>query len=1350
MKIRRYGRVRTDALLFPLSLVPLIVIAQYNFLLFHSLVELYSIIVAGAVFMVALNARRYARNDFLLFLGVSYLFVALIDLLHTLSYEGMGVFAGDSANMPTQFWIAARYVQAISLLLAPLFLSRRIRVSVAVLVYACVVSVLISAILHDNLVAHSPLSFPDCLVDGRLTPFKRVSEFVICALLVAAIAFLYARRSLLDHRVALLLGLSIGATIGSELVFTLYTSPHDSVNMLGHLMKVIAFFMVYRALVRGGLARPFETLFRDLKKNEEALRHESGFTSAVLDTARALVVVLDRDGRIVRFNRACEEATGYTSSEVLGRVWWDLVVSPEEVEGVRTTFSQLTEGQFPNTHENYLFSKNGARHLISWHNSCLVAPDGSVEHVIGTGIDVTAQREIERSLRESETRYRIVADNTYDWEFWYGPDGRMQYVSPSCARITGYPAEAFLANEKLLLELTHPEDRDVIKEHQDIAFRGDAPHELEFRIIRKDGAVRWIGHVCRPVHDDQGAFLGLRGSNRDITDKKRREAEQALSREKINVLIDASASIVAASELDDVLMHIAEGARMIADARLSIAGHGFNNGQFRVGASSRFGGDSCPDLRSFSVERGGVYVGLLTEHESIRLTDMALREHPRWWGLPDGHPPLRGLLGARLVNAAGDPIGVIMVSDRASGDFSEEDEALMRQLAHISSLALQHIDARAEAEKRAAEAEEGSRFLHALMEHVPEGLAIADADDFRLRLVSRFGEALIPRAPGEAITDLVEEWQLNWRHVQMDATRPRHAVPPLVRAIRNGETVTNEEWVTQMPDGSLVHCLCNAAPIRDASGAVTGGIVTWRDVTDRVGMVQALRESEERERARAAELQAIMDAVPAVVWIAHDPESRTITGSRASYELLNMPYGVNLSKTAPPGEAPDHFRVFAGGREIAPRDLPVQRAAREGLVLRDVELDVVFDDGTTKRIFGHATPLKDGRGRPRGAVAAFIDISDRVAAEEERRRLTAILEATSDLVSFSDPSGKILYLNAAAREALGIPADADLQELNLAQAYPPEARHIIEEEAMPVAASKGSWRGETVIRSRRGQRTPVSEVLIAHKDDSGEIRYFSTVARDITERKLAEESLKRVAQELARSNAELEQFAYVASHDLQEPLRMITGYLQLISRRYKGQIDKDADEFIDYAVEGSRRMQQLITDLLAYSRVGTRGKALQPTELGRVLESALANLRHAVESSGAAVTSEPLPVVQGDSVQLIQLLQNLIGNAIKFRRNGIPPRIHVSAQEEDGTWHVRVQDNGIGMDRQYWQRVFIIFQRLHTRESYPGTGIGLAICQKIVERHGGRIWVESESGAGSTFHFTLLPVSSSHHEERNG
>lgn len=264
-----------------------------------------------------------------------------------------------------------------------------------------------------------------------------------------------------------------------------------------------------------------------------------------------------------------------------------------------------------------------------------------------------------------------------------------------------------------------------------------------------------------------------------------------------------------------------------------------------------------------------------------------------------------------------------------------------------------------------------------------------------------------------------------------------------------------------------------------------------------------------------------------------------------------------------------------------------------------------------------------------------------------------------------------------------------------------------------------------------------------------EVEFLTALARQVAvaihnsrlfeETKRAEAALANKVDELRRSNAELQEFAYVASHDLQEPLRMVASYTNLLAKRYQKNLDADADEFISYAVSGVARMQKLIDDLLMYSRLGTRGKKFEWTDCEVVLCDTLVDMKPTIEMSGAVITHDPLPTVMADDTQLAQLFQNLIGNAVKFRRDE-PPVVHVSAHKNGKEWFFYVKDNGIGIDPKYAEKIFLIFQRLHGREEYPGTGIGLAICKRIVERHGGRIWVESELGKGATFCFTL-PVS---------
>jgi PAS domain S-box-containing protein len=358
-------------------------------------------------------------------------------------------------------------------------------------------------------------------------------------------------------------------------------------------------------------------------------------------------------------------------------------------------------------------------------------------------------------------------------------------------------------------------------------------------------------------------------------------------------------------------------------------------------------------------------------------------------------------------------------------------------------------------------------------------------------------------------------------------------------------------------------------------------------------------------------------------------------------------------------------------------------------------------------------------------------------AEAAEAKFRGLLESAPDSVVIVGSAGRIEIVNRqtellfgyARAEMLGQPVEL-LMPVRFQRHHERQRDEFIgDPHTRPMGVGL-----ELYGRRKDGTEFPV-EISLSPMRTDGQL-LITAIVRDTTERKASEEQLKATAADLARSNAELEQFAYVASHDLQEPLRMVASYTQLLKRRYHGQLDSDADEFIEFAVDGARRMQDLINDLLAYSRVGTRALQFAPTDTGQLVDQVTADLAAAIADSGGRIEHADLPVVLADATQLRQLFQNLLANAIKFHGERTPA-VHITAQLDGNMWTFAVRDNGIGIEPQYLDRVFVLFQRLHTRAEYPGTGIGLSICKKIVERHGGRIWIESVPGEGTTFRFTL-------------
>ncbi|MBS2008021.1 MAG: PAS domain S-box protein [Cyanobacteria bacterium SZAS TMP-1] len=355
---------------------------------------------------------------------------------------------------------------------------------------------------------------------------------------------------------------------------------------------------------------------------------------------------------------------------------------------------------------------------------------------------------------------------------------------------------------------------------------------------------------------------------------------------------------------------------------------------------------------------------------------------------------------------------------------------------------------------------------------------------------------------------------------------------------------------------------------------------------------------------------------------------------------------------------------------------------------------------------------------------------------EEGLRL--VIEAAPSGMIMVDEAGKIALVNSLVEHLFGYTREELLgQSIDILVPAATRAKHVEHRAsffANPKTRAMGSGR-DLYGQRKDGTKLPV-EIGLNPLITGGE-RFVLASIVDISARRLGEALLQEKLLELQRSNEDLQQFAYVCSHDLQEPLRVISNYTQLIAKRYSGKVlDQSADEFLEFTVDASKRMQGLIDDLLMYSRVQTKGQEFAATDCKQVVEDALANLKVALDESKAIINCGPMPTVKGDARQLVQVFQNLIANAVKFKSEATP-QLDISSRDDGKFWLFEVRDNGIGLDLKYAERIFVIFQRLHTRELYSGSGIGLSVCKKIIERHGGRIWVESTPGQGASFLFTL-------------
>ncbi len=1030
--------------------------------------------------------------------------------------------------------------------------------------------------------------------------------------------------------------------------------------------------------IAGGQIVVFVRDITERKRAEEALRRSEAYLAEAQRLSHTGSWAFDlAGGKYVYVSEECFRIFGLDAQEGLpNREAVSRLIHPEDWDRVNGDFEKLLREKVDNSSEFRIVLPDGTVKHIQAIRHPVLNSAGDVVRIVGTTIDMTERKRVEEERRQSAERFRAIADYTFDWENWIGVDGKLLWVNPAVERITGYSVGECTAMPDFPIPIVAEADRETVARHIREAVQGSSRNDFEFRVRHKDGHLAWVAASWQPIYDSRGARLGHRSSIRDIAERKQAQEKMRQQEMELRRVLDVTPQLVAVYGPDKERLYA-----------------------------------NRPTLDYFGVT--------LEEWQSI--------SDPFWVF----HPDDRERVAKDVYTGAASDVphefeARLRRKDGTYRWFLFRDNPLRDEQGRITRWYLSATDI--EDRKRAEEALQRSEVY------------LAEA-----QRLSHTGSWAFDLASGKFVY-ASEECIRMYEHDAQEGLPTREATFRLIHpedrdSVQGGfekslreKVDTSSEFRLVLPSGQVKHVQTIRHPVLNEAGDVVELVGTTIDITEHKRAEEALRLAGVYNRSL---IEASLDPLVTI-----DKQGK-ISDVNAATEIATGYTRDELIGT----DFSNYFTEPEKARAV------YQQVFDRGFV-RDYELEIRDWNGEITPVLYNASVYRDDTGNVIGVFAAARDITKQKRAEEARSRLAAIVESSDDAIISEDLDGTITSWNEGAERLYGYSA-AEVLGRPVSVLMPPDKQDQMAGLLKRVREGIRVEHYETERVRKDGRTINVAVTLSPVRNRQGEIIGASAIVRDITERKQAQEALQKVLaelevrveertkelsetnQSLQAANKELESFSYSVSHDLRAPLRAIDGFSRMVLKHYADKLDDEGRRKLNVIRSNTQKMDELINDLLAFSRLGRKEMVNTSIDMEALVQSAWRELTPANPERSIQFSVNKLPHAMGDQTLIKQVVVNLLSNTIKFSKSRELAIVEVGSYPEEEKNVYFVKDNGVGFDMQYYGKLFGVFQRLHSTDEFEGTGVGLAIVERIIRRHGGRVWAEGKMGEGATFYFTL-------------